>query len=39
MVVKHKLFSLKTDDQDNTLIRPINWNDEHEIDAQALVGV
>ena len=29
--LKHKFASAKSDDPDTTLIRPSNWNDEHDL--------
>jgi hypothetical protein len=38
--LKHKFASAKTDGGDATLVRPSNWNDEHDllIDASKIVG-
>jgi len=33
--VKHKFQSLKPDGPDTSIVRPINWNDEHNISGQA----
>jgi len=29
--LKHKFASLKSDDADTTIVRPSNWNDEHDL--------
>ena len=33
--IKHKFTSAKTDGTDATLIRPSNWNDEHDLECSA----
>lgn len=35
LVLKHKFQSLKVDGGDSSLIRPSNWNDDHDLEGQA----
>jgi hypothetical protein len=38
MSVKHKFVSLKADGGDATIVRPSNWNDEHQLTGSTAVG-
>src|SRR5215470_14493385 len=35
---KHKFVSAKADGTDNTLVKPTNWNDEHDVTTDAVTG-